>query len=176
MTQLSRERLEEIAELARKANYKPCAVHMTNLIAACDSEVIEKMARRLLAAEAHEPVAWIVHTRGGGQLTQDGDYVANAEGIGGIHATPLYAAPQPVAVPVVNLPSEFYSSEGVVVQLEKVMAALAVCGVKYKRKGNACLASMLNAEPVSQPYTLPSELLAAMEEVLRISPTHSALR
>ncbi|HDI8654708.1 TPA: hypothetical protein PPE37_000410 [Escherichia coli] len=63
----------------------------------------------------------------------------------------------PVAVPVVDLPSEFYSSEGVVVQLEKVMAALAVCGVKYKRKGNACRAAMLNAEPVSQPYTLPDD-------------------
>ena len=54
---------------------------------------------RLLAAEAQEPVAWIVHARGGDQLTQDSDYVANAEGIGGIHSTPLYADPQPVGVP-----------------------------------------------------------------------------
>jgi len=137
--------------------------------------------------DKQQPVAWIVHARTGDQLTQDGGYVANAEGMGGISSTPLYAAPpapvvtaepvrymnrftgacyaldqqpdaatdtavyvplfaapQPVAVPVVNLPPEFYSSEGVVVQLEKVMAALAVCGIKYERKGNACRAAMLN--------------------------------
>lgn len=46
-----------------------------------------------------EPVAWIVHARTGDQLTQDGDYVANAEGMGGIHSTPLYAAPRLPAVP-----------------------------------------------------------------------------
>ncbi|UYB54941.1 hypothetical protein N6B35_16525 [Klebsiella michiganensis] len=64
MTQLSRERLEEIAELARKATYKPCAMHMTNLIAVCDSEVIEEMARRLLAVEGQEPVAWVTEDLG----------------------------------------------------------------------------------------------------------------
>ncbi|HHL3185050.1 TPA: dATP/dGTP pyrophosphohydrolase domain-containing protein [Citrobacter freundii] len=55
---LSKERLEEIAELARKATYKPCAMHMTNLLAVCDSEVIEEMARQLLASMEQEPVAW----------------------------------------------------------------------------------------------------------------------
>lgn len=34
---------------------------------------------------------------------------------------------------VVLLPVEFYSEHGVVVQLEKVMAALAIHGIKYER-------------------------------------------
>ena len=64
---------------------------------------------------------------------------------------PLFAAPpiQAVTVPdeptdderlmeiegvsVVKLPTEFHSEHGVVVQLEKVMAALAVHGIKYER-------------------------------------------
>lgn len=58
MTKLTKERLEEIAELARKATYKPCAMHMTNLLVVCDSEVIEEMARQLLASMEQEPVAW----------------------------------------------------------------------------------------------------------------------
>lgn len=65
---------------------------------------------------------------------------------------PLFAAPpiQAVTVPdeptdderlmeiegvsVVKLPPEFHSEHGVVVQLEKVMAALAVHGIKYERR------------------------------------------
>lgn len=103
MNILSNERLEEIAELARKATYKPCAMHMTNLIAACDSEVVEALARELLALrkerEAAVPVACLYHT--GQVLTRaecDDDKVfaicCKVE-------TPLYAAPpaQPVAVP-----------------------------------------------------------------------------
>ncbi|CAM6586008.1 hypothetical protein ENINMMO150B1_13685 [Enterobacter intestinihominis] len=34
---------------------------------------------------------------------------------------------------VVRLPVEFYSEHGIVVQLEKVMAALAIHGIKYER-------------------------------------------
>lgn len=34
---------------------------------------------------------------------------------------------------VVMLPTEFYSEQGVVVQLEKVMASLAIHGIKYER-------------------------------------------
>ncbi|WP_227630176.1 hypothetical protein [Klebsiella oxytoca] len=48
-----------------------------------------------------EPVAWIVHARTGDQLTTDGGYVANAEGILGLHSTPLYRhAQQPVVPPM----------------------------------------------------------------------------
>lgn len=59
MTKFTKERLEEIAELARKATYKPCSMHMTNLLVVCDSEVIEEMARQLLASMEQEPVAFI---------------------------------------------------------------------------------------------------------------------
>ncbi|HCT8911182.1 TPA: DUF551 domain-containing protein [Enterobacter hormaechei] len=53
-----------------------------------------------LASLETEAVAWIVHARTGDQLTTDGGYVANAEGILGLHSTPLYTAPPtPVSVP-----------------------------------------------------------------------------
>lgn len=55
----------------------------------------------------------------------------------------LYDAPSVPAV--VKLPTEFYSDEGIVVRLEQVMAALALIGVKYERKGDACRAAILEA-------------------------------
>lgn len=62
---------------------------------------IELQAFKLaLASIEAEPVAWIVHARTGDQVTTDGGYVANAEGILGLHSTPLYTAPpEPVSVP-----------------------------------------------------------------------------
>lgn len=54
----------------------------------------------LIAGMYQEPVAWIVHARTGDQLTTDGDYVANAEGILGLHSTPLYMTPQQAPVVV----------------------------------------------------------------------------
>lgn len=89
---LSKERLEEIAELARKATYKPCAMHMTNLLAVCDSEVIEEMVRQLLASMEQEPVAYMHHS---GQVVMREECCDDK-----IFAicckveTPLYAAPQ----------------------------------------------------------------------------------
>ncbi|WP_333901564.1 hypothetical protein [Enterobacter wuhouensis] len=56
------------------------------------------LARIALASLEAEAVAWIVHARTGDQLTNDGGYVANAEGILGLHSTPLYSVPTaPVA-------------------------------------------------------------------------------
>ncbi|MEN4235646.1 hypothetical protein [Serratia marcescens] len=55
----------------------------------------------------------------------------------------LYDVPPVPAV--VKLPTEFYSDEGIVVRLEQVMAALALIGVKYERKGDACRAAILEA-------------------------------
>ncbi|EMM0000528.1 DUF551 domain-containing protein [Klebsiella aerogenes] len=55
----------------------------------------------LIAGMYQEPVAWIVHARTGDQLTTDGSYVANAEGILCLHSTPLYRhAQQPVVPPM----------------------------------------------------------------------------
>lgn len=54
-----------------------------------------------------------------------------------------------------KLPNEFISSEGIVVQIEKLMAVLAVHGIQYERKGNACRAAMLqsfgNSEQLNSP-------------------------
>lgn len=70
---------------------------------------------------------------------------------------PLFTVPPAPTSGVVNLPTEFISDEGVVVRLEQVMAALALVGVKYERRGDACRAAML-AQPVSSDYKLvPAE-------------------
>lgn len=53
----------------------------------------------LIVGMYQEPVAWIVHARTGDQLTTDGSYVANAEGILGLHSTPLYRHAQQPVVP-----------------------------------------------------------------------------
>ncbi|WP_190320718.1 hypothetical protein [Enterobacter bugandensis] len=63
-----------------------------------DSNTLEALCMALASLEA-EAVAWIVHARTGDQLTTDGGYVANAEGILGLHSTPLYAAPPKLIVP-----------------------------------------------------------------------------
>lgn len=87
-SELNKERLQTIASW--RAKYS--AGHNVVLPA----EEAEMMARMLIAGMYQEPVAWIIHALGGDQLTQDGDYVANAEGISGIASTPLYTAPQPL--------------------------------------------------------------------------------
>lgn len=105
MTKFTKERLEEIAELARKATYKPCAMHMTNLLVVCDSEVIEEMARRLLAAEADEPIYQVQY----GQHWRDVSAISYEDHAK--HGAPvrtLYAAP-PVAQPV-HVPDDYFAS------------------------------------------------------------------
>ncbi|MDS7912977.1 hypothetical protein PTQ55_16205 [Klebsiella pasteurii] len=59
-----------------------------------ESMIMELQERRNSEMDS-EPVAWIVHARTGDQLTTDGGYVANAEGILGLHSTPLYRHAQP---------------------------------------------------------------------------------
>ncbi|BEN14528.1 hypothetical protein SMKC004_03230 [Serratia marcescens] len=59
---------------------------------------------------------------------------------------PLFTVPPAQTSGVVSLPTEFISDEGVVVRLEQVMAALALVGVKYERRGDACRAAMLKGE------------------------------
>ncbi|WP_431734124.1 DUF551 domain-containing protein [Klebsiella aerogenes] len=63
-----------------------------------NSELELAAFKMALAAMDSEPVAWIVHARTGDQLTTDGSYVANAEGILGLHSTPLYSHAQPAPV------------------------------------------------------------------------------
>ncbi|MEL5661949.1 hypothetical protein PTT73_10490 [Serratia ureilytica] len=79
---------------------------------------------------------------------------------------PLFTIPKAQNSGVVNLPTEFISDEGVMVRLEQVMAALALVGVKYERRGDACRAAML-AQPVSSDYKLVSvEILSTVTRLI----------
>ncbi|WP_251854200.1 DUF551 domain-containing protein [Enterobacter asburiae] len=100
------------------------------------------LARMALAGMEAEPVGYFYADKPGDWYQiSDGDRVPSHRRI------PLYANPQ--SSPVVKLPNEFFSSEGIVVQIEKLMAVLAVHGIQYERRGNACRAAMLQgAEPV----------------------------
>lgn len=62
------------------------------------------MARVALASLEAVPVAWVVHGHGGDQLTDDGDYVANVEGMYGARATSLYTAPPEAELKPIELP------------------------------------------------------------------------
>lgn len=88
MTIITRER---VAEIIHATGLEPCDYE--EVFGSIKTGEIVAMARIALASLEAEPVAWIVHSRGGDQLTTDANYVANAEGMGGIHSTPVYAAP-----------------------------------------------------------------------------------
>jgi len=105
-----------------------------------------------------EPVAWIVHARTGDQLTTDSGYVANAEGILGLHSTPLYTAPP--APPAYKKTENF---------------------TDYHAGWNACRAAMLNhsgnseqLKPVSNRDELPATQFKPVADLYGItSPTGS---
>lgn len=103
-----------------------------------------ELARIALASLEAEPVGYFYADKPGDwyQLS-DGDRVP------GHRRIPLYANPQ--SSPVVKLPNEFISSEGIVVQIEKLMAVLAVHGIQYERKGNAFRAAMLQGADGNSP-------------------------
>lgn len=96
------------------------------------------LARMALAGMEAEPVGYFYADKPGDWYQiSDGDRVPSHRRI------PLYANPQ--SSPVVKLPNEFFSSEGIVVQIEKLMAVLAVHGIQYERRGNACRSAMLQS-------------------------------
>ncbi|WP_220393253.1 hypothetical protein [Citrobacter freundii] len=161
MTKFTKERLEEIAELARKATYKPCSMHMTNLLVVCDSEVIEEMARQLLASMEQEPVACI--DRANLDYLESGADadVWPASGAGSDDVL-LYAAPQ------LPQPAVLSVSEGVLKSLlpdvEKSEfwfehnGKIFFEGVRFNNAVfEACRAAMLQAEPVKTANKLPFE-------------------
>lgn len=94
MSELTKEWLHQtIAQLEEERDAVPGVVNE-------DATMALAAMRLALASLEAEAVAWIVHARTGDQLTTDGGYVANAEGILGLHSTPLYTAPPaPVSVP-----------------------------------------------------------------------------
>lgn len=120
-----------------------------------------ELAHIALASMDAEPVGYFYAEKPGDWYQiSDGDRVPSHRRI------PLYSNPQ--SSTAVKLPNEFVSSEGIVVQIEKLMAVLAVHGIQYERKGNACRAAMLQAEPVSQAYELP-EIIEGMEVSIDVS-------
>ncbi|EQC1579192.1 MULTISPECIES: hypothetical protein [Enterobacterales] len=122
--QLNRERLEKIKSW--RETYGAGSNVMLPV------EEAEALARMSLAAMDSEPVAWIVHARTGDQLTTDGSYVANAEGILGLHSTPLYrnAQPAPTARMVV-IPTiwKHYTAAKTAIIYEKAMTD---AGIKWR--------------------------------------------
>ena len=168
MTKLTKERLEEIAELARKATYKPCAMHMTNLLVVCDSEVIEEMARQLLASMEQEPVSYTCSD------ALDDVYCGSAAMMGpagAVGEVPLYAAPQ------LPQPAVLSVSEGVLKSLlpdvEKSEfwfehnGKIFFEGVRFNNAVfEACRAAMLQAEPVSNSDELPLDYLQGHKDGL----------
>ena len=99
MTTITRKQLRERArEKVKSLEFAVTQTAFADNRAELEEEL--ELSRIALASLEAEPVAWIVHSRGGDQLTTDANYVANAEGMGGIHSTPVYAAPPaPVSVP-----------------------------------------------------------------------------
>lgn len=67
----------------------------------------DKLADELNELAKQDPVAWILHGHGGDQLTADGDYVANVEGMHGAHSTPLFTLPAPAADLAALVPDEW---------------------------------------------------------------------
>ncbi|WNP33608.1 hypothetical protein RN333_08505 [Enterobacter kobei] len=136
--QLSRERLEEIRD------YDTCVT----------LEESAEMARMLLAAEAREPVILYRErnpyngiTTGWQELTQqEFDFIKDNASENAEFKT-LYAAPQPVAVPDEMTREEY----------KRRFMEEDDFDNTFRGGWNACRAAMLNAEPVSQPYTLPDD-------------------
>ena len=134
-----------------------------------DSEILRDIEMDLriieiaLASLTAEPVAWIVHSRGGDQLTTDANYVANAEGMGGIHSTPVYAAPPAPVVP--DALPENDDEEGNDIDY---MEPSEIYVLGRTAGWNACRAAMLQgkAEPVSNRDELPLDYLQGHKDGL----------
>lgn len=112
-----------------------------------------ELARIALVSLEAEPVGYFYADKPGDWYQiSDGDRVPSHRRI------PLFANPQ--SSPVVKLPNEFISSEGIVVQIEKLMAVLAVHGIQYERRVNACRTAMQgkaeSSESLSSIQTAPA--------------------
>ncbi|TKV15576.1 hypothetical protein FDX04_07870 [Citrobacter sp. wls615] len=130
---ISLERLHQISEILSKAAAQSDGGNLGYAMADA-----VKVIEGAIAAFGAEPVGYFYADKPGDWYQiSDGDRVPSHRRI------PPYPSPQ--SSPVVKLPNEFISSEGIVVQIEKLMAVLAVHGIQYERRGNACRAAMLQA-------------------------------
>lgn len=149
---VSLNRLHQISEILRKAAAQSDGGNLGYAMADA-----VKVINGTIAAFDAEPVGYFYADKPGDWYQiSDGDRVPDHRRI------PLYSSPQ--SGQVVKLPNEFISNEGIVVQIEKVMAVLAVAGIQYERKGNACRAAMLQAgnSPVTPDgYVLVPKKLTA---------------
>ncbi|MCX3155581.1 DUF551 domain-containing protein [Citrobacter freundii] len=142
---VSLDRLHQIREILSKAAAQSDGGNLGYAMA----DAVKVIAGAIAAIGA-EPVGYFYADKPGDWYQiSDGDRVPSHRRI------PLYSNPQ--SSPVVKLPNEFISSEGIVVQIEKLMAVLAVHGIQYERKGNACRAAMIQAgnSPVTPDCWIP---------------------
>jgi hypothetical protein len=142
---VSLDRLHQIREILSKAAAQSDGGNLGYAMADA-----VKVIDGVIAAFGADPVGYFYADKPGDWYQiSDGDRVPSHRRI------PLYSNPQ--SSPVVKLPNEFISSEGIVVQIEKLMAVLAVHGIQYERRGNACRAAMLQAgnSPVTPDGWIP---------------------
>lgn len=151
---VSLDRLHQISEILSKASAQSDGGNLGYAMADA-----VKVIDGAIAAFGAEPVGYFYAEKPGDWYQiSDGDRVPSHRRI------PLYSRPQ--SSPVVKLPNEFISSEGIVVQIEKLMAVLAVHGIQHERRGNSCRAAMLQAEPVSNSDELPLDYLQGHKDGL----------
>ncbi|EON5939105.1 DUF551 domain-containing protein [Escherichia coli] len=145
-------------------------MHMTNLLVVCDSEVIEEMARQLLASMEQEPVACIDRANLD-YLESGADADVWPASRAGSDDVLLYAAPQ------LPQPAVLSVSEGVLKSLlpdvEKSEfwfehnGKIFFEGVRFNNAVfEACRAAMLQAEPVSNSDELPLDYLQGHKDGL----------
>lgn len=151
---VSLDRLHQIREILSKAAAQSDGGNLGYAMADA-----VKVIDGAIAAFGDEPVGYFYAEKPGDWYQiSDGDKVPAHRRI------PLYSNPQ--SSPVVKLPNEFISSEGIVVQIEKLMAVLAVHGIQYERRGNAFRAATLHDEPVSNSDELPLDYLQGHKDGL----------
>ena len=170
---LSKERLEEIRD------YDTCVT----------LEESAEMARRLRAAEAQEPVAWRCDSGSiaNRHVVTVHRTVAESWVSKLIHVTPLFAAPQPVAVPICPKCGDtgMADSGGVQPWGEEILVSCD-CSLPDPEltqlvhdldvDGNHRLAniiqSMIDAQKVAaQPVAVPDEIEPTIEAIKNILPT-----
>ncbi|MEA8857116.1 DUF551 domain-containing protein [Citrobacter freundii] len=163
---VSLDRLHQISEILSKASAQSDGGNLGYAMADA-----VKVIDGVIAAFDAEPVGYFYADKPG-----DWYQISDADRVPEHRRIPLYSKPQ--SGPAVKLPNEFISSEGIVVQIEKVMAVLAVAGIQYERKGGACRAAMLQANyrDLSQPV---DPQVAEYEEIMNQagnSPSECSLR
>lgn len=157
MAEFTKEQLINLARENVRVLKQAAMQHKVQPVIAMDLRLAEIALAALTAGMEQEPVAWIVHAHGGDQLTTDGGYVANAEGMGGIHSTPLYTAPQLPQPAVQNMHHDAKCD---------LFRPQVVNGVFVPRHCDCRAAMLQGSEPVSQLYTLPAEVRDAINRLL----------